>query len=166
MPISTDATENLTPLVELATSLGLANEHHAALLDAFRRQLAAQEHRLRAELDIKDTGLGTRRGERILPLREAERRHLTAALEHTRGKIYGRDGAAKLLDLKPTTLQSKLKKHGIDRLGAAGLGSGEGSKSNEASAEANSETNNETKLGATRIPTSPAMQASAAAMAE
>lgn len=59
---------------------------------------------------------------RLLPLREAERRHLMTALEHTRGKIYGRDGAARLLDLKPTTLQSKLKKHGINRLDAVNSG--------------------------------------------
>ncbi len=59
----------------------------------------------------------------LLPLREAERRHLVAALRQTTGKIYGPDGAARLLDLKPTTLQSKLKKHGIDRLQAAGLAS-------------------------------------------
>ncbi|MEM6989271.1 MAG: sigma 54-interacting transcriptional regulator [Myxococcota bacterium] len=51
----------------------------------------------------------------ILPWRDAERRHLMAALQATKGKIYGNDGAAQLLDLKPTTLQSKLKKHGIDR---------------------------------------------------
>lgn len=51
----------------------------------------------------------------ILPWRDAERRHLVAALQATGGKIYGNDGAAQLLELKPTTLQSKLKKHGIDR---------------------------------------------------
>ena len=34
-------------------------------------------------------------------------------LEVTDGKIYGEDGAAKLLGLKPTTLQSKMKKLGI-----------------------------------------------------
>jgi hypothetical protein len=66
-------------------------------------------------------------------LKEAERRHLVAALRQTAGKIYGRDGAARLLDLKPTTLQSKLKKHGIDRLQAAGVGSGEGSPSGDGS---------------------------------
>lgn len=56
----------------------------------------------------------------LLPLRTAERLHLLAALKQTGGKIYGRGGAAKLLDLKPTTLQSKLKKHGISRLDALG----------------------------------------------
>jgi formate hydrogenlyase transcriptional activator len=51
----------------------------------------------------------------VLPLYEAVRRHLLAALDVTGGKIYGSDGAAALLGLKPTTLQSKLKRHGIER---------------------------------------------------
>ncbi|MGB5811417.1 MAG: sigma 54-interacting transcriptional regulator [Polyangiales bacterium] len=49
----------------------------------------------------------------MVTLREHERRYLAQALRRTRGKIYGDDGAAKLLGLKPTTLQSKLKKHGL-----------------------------------------------------
>jgi transcriptional regulator with GAF, ATPase, and Fis domain len=44
---------------------------------------------------------------------DAERSHLQRALDQTRGKIYGVDGAARLLGLKPTTLQAKLKKHGL-----------------------------------------------------
>src|SRR5690606_9713428 len=74
---------------------------------------------------------------RLLPLRAAERLHLLAALEQTGGKIYGRDGAAELLDLKPTTLQSKLKKHGINRLDVAEratAGSHAGSGANGSSA--------------------------------
>ncbi len=39
--------------------------------------------------------------------------HLQKALSITDGKIYGKDGAAELLGMKPTTLQSKLKKCGI-----------------------------------------------------
>jgi formate hydrogenlyase transcriptional activator len=34
-------------------------------------------------------------------------------LEHTRGKIYGPGGAAELLGLPPTTLQSKLRRYGL-----------------------------------------------------
>jgi transcriptional regulator with GAF, ATPase, and Fis domain len=49
----------------------------------------------------------------MLPFREHERRYLARALSRTGGKIYGKDGAAALLGLKPTTLQSKLKKHGL-----------------------------------------------------
>ncbi|MEX0929963.1 MAG: sigma 54-interacting transcriptional regulator [Balneolales bacterium] len=44
---------------------------------------------------------------------EMNRRYLRKVLEKTRDKIYGKDGAARLLGLKPTTLQSKLKKLGI-----------------------------------------------------
>ncbi|MDX2088427.1 MAG: sigma-54 dependent transcriptional regulator [Kofleriaceae bacterium] len=37
------------------------------------------------------------------------------ALRRSRGKIYGRGGAAELLGLKPGTLQSKMRKLGIER---------------------------------------------------
>jgi transcriptional regulator with GAF, ATPase, and Fis domain len=37
------------------------------------------------------------------------------ALVRTGGKIYGVDGAAQLLGIKPTTLASRLKKLGINR---------------------------------------------------
>ncbi len=49
----------------------------------------------------------------VLPFAEAERRLLQRALAITGGKIYGDGGAAQLLRLKPTTLQAKLKKHGL-----------------------------------------------------
>lgn len=49
----------------------------------------------------------------ILPFDEMNKRYLERILQITAGKIYGDDGAAKVLDLKPTTLQSKLKKLGI-----------------------------------------------------
>ena len=38
-------------------------------------------------------------------------------LELTGGKIYGPDGAAARLGLKPTTLQSRMKKLGVSRTG-------------------------------------------------
>ncbi len=44
-----------------------------------------------------------------------ERQYLKAALAQTGGKIYGPNGAALLVGLKPTTLQSKLKKLGLKR---------------------------------------------------
>jgi len=37
------------------------------------------------------------------------------ALKQTGGKIFGPDGAAQLLGLKPTTLASRIKKLGITR---------------------------------------------------
>lgn len=113
MPNTVDHTGEFQPLAQLLGSLGLNGEQQAAVLDACH-------HGLLRGAGAQETGLGPAPGAPILPLREAERRHLLAALRHTGGKIYGRDGAAKLLDLKPTTLQSKLKKHGINRLDAVG----------------------------------------------
>jgi DNA-binding NtrC family response regulator len=46
-------------------------------------------------------------------LRHRERENIAAALRRTRGKIYGEDGAAKLLGVKPTTLLSRLAKLGL-----------------------------------------------------
>lgn len=39
--------------------------------------------------------------------------YLTEVLEKCGGKVYGKDGAAALLGMKPTTLQSKLLKYGV-----------------------------------------------------
>ncbi|HVW95851.1 MAG TPA: sigma 54-interacting response regulator [Mucilaginibacter sp.] len=44
---------------------------------------------------------------------EGERAHILAALKKCNGKIWGEGGAASLLDLPPTTLNSKMKKLGI-----------------------------------------------------
>jgi transcriptional regulator with GAF, ATPase, and Fis domain len=46
-------------------------------------------------------------------IRRLERDNLRAALEATRGRIYGRGGAADLLGVKGTTLASRLRKLGI-----------------------------------------------------
>lgn len=46
---------------------------------------------------------------------DAERENVLAALERARWKIYGPDGAAELLGVKPTTLASRIKKMGLKR---------------------------------------------------
>lgn len=48
-------------------------------------------------------------------LEECERNHIIAVLEMTHWKVSGEKGAAKILDLVPTTLESKMKKLGIQR---------------------------------------------------
>lgn len=48
-------------------------------------------------------------------MRDFERRNLVAALQASEGKIYGDDGAAARLGLRPTTLVSRLSKYGVDR---------------------------------------------------
>ena len=46
-------------------------------------------------------------------LRELEADNIRAALTASRGKIYGNDGAAMKLGMKPTTLSSRIKALGI-----------------------------------------------------
>jgi transcriptional regulator with GAF, ATPase, and Fis domain len=48
-------------------------------------------------------------------LEEAERLHIRKALQLSGGKISGTGGAAAILNLKPTTLEAKMKKLGISR---------------------------------------------------
>ncbi len=45
--------------------------------------------------------------------KENERSYFERLLAHTSGKLYGEHGAARIADLKPTTLRSKLIKHGM-----------------------------------------------------
>jgi formate hydrogenlyase transcriptional activator len=54
-----------------------------------------------------DTGGGS--------LHEAERRHIEAVLAQTRGLIEGPAGAARILNLHPNTLRSRMKKLGVKR---------------------------------------------------
>jgi DNA-binding NtrC family response regulator len=48
-------------------------------------------------------------------LQEADREHILRVLRETKGQIGGDDGAAARLGLKRTTLNSKMKKLGIER---------------------------------------------------
>jgi transcriptional regulator with GAF, ATPase, and Fis domain len=50
----------------------------------------------------------------FLPLDQAIRRHIEAALARTRGRIEGARGAAVLLGINPYTLRSKMRKLAID----------------------------------------------------
>lgn len=52
--------------------------------------------------------------------RERDRANIQAALDACAGKVFGRGGAAELLDVKPTTLASRIKALGISRSQAAG----------------------------------------------
>jgi len=57
------------------------------------------------------------KGERkLVSWKEYERRYITEVLEHTKDLIYGPKGAAKILGLKPSTLQSRMKKLGISKI--------------------------------------------------
>jgi formate hydrogenlyase transcriptional activator len=54
-------------------------------------------------------------------LKDTVKAQLVQALRLTRGKIYGKDGAAALLGLKPSTLQMRLRKLGLNRKVIGGL---------------------------------------------
>ncbi len=56
-------------------------------------------------------------GTRVLSLDELERRHITDVLEMTGWRVSGDNGAASILDIKPTTLEARMKKLGIKRRG-------------------------------------------------
>ena len=47
--------------------------------------------------------------------RRRERENIMKALEQSKGKIYGPDGAAAVLGMKPTTLSSRIKKMNLQR---------------------------------------------------
>lgn len=51
----------------------------------------------------------------LAELRAEEKRVISRALERTKWKIYGSDGAAAALGLRPTTLASRMKKLGLQR---------------------------------------------------
>jgi transcriptional regulator with GAF, ATPase, and Fis domain len=51
----------------------------------------------------------------MMTLEEVEKRHITHVLENTGWRVRGKNGAAEILGLKPTTLDSRIKKLGIPR---------------------------------------------------
>ena len=51
----------------------------------------------------------------VRPLQDVERDHIIAALRAAEGKVSGRGGAAEMLGLKPSTLESRMKKLAVDR---------------------------------------------------
>jgi PAS domain S-box-containing protein len=53
-----------------------------------------------------------------LTLEEAERQHIVSVLKHTQWRIDGPQGAARLLNVHPSTLRSRIKKLGIQRSAA------------------------------------------------
>lgn len=51
----------------------------------------------------------------IISLIESEKQCIVRALKHTKWRIRGKNGAAELLNINPTTLESRMKKLGIER---------------------------------------------------
>ncbi|RLD57504.1 MAG: hypothetical protein DRJ05_09615 [Bacteroidetes bacterium] len=56
-----------------------------------------------------------RSGHKSMALRDHEKEHILEVLEMTGWRVSGEQGAAKVLDIKPTTLEARMKKLGIVR---------------------------------------------------
>ncbi|SPQ01694.1 Transcriptional regulator containing sigma 54 interaction domain [Candidatus Sulfobium mesophilum] len=67
------------------------------------------------EVSLPETGDGAPFEEGGLNLEDVERRHIISVLKRTSWQVTGKGGAAEILGLKGTTLQSKMKKLGIKR---------------------------------------------------
>jgi len=50
-----------------------------------------------------------------MPLDEIERKHIINVLNQVKWRVRGNDGAANILGLKPSTLEFRMKKLGIQR---------------------------------------------------
>ena len=50
-----------------------------------------------------------------MTLEAIERQHILEILEKTNWRVSGQNGAAEILGLKPSTLESRMKKLGIQR---------------------------------------------------
>ena len=55
--------------------------------------------------------------DRLLPFMETERQYIIKVLEKTFWRVEGVDGAARILDMHPETLRSRMRKYGIKRPG-------------------------------------------------
>ena len=97
--------DDVLRLVASQIGIAVANERTSHELQQLR-------HRLQTE-----SGIARLRSNKAVlsedDVRRFERENILAALEATKGRVYGRGGAAELLGLKPTTLASRLKKLGI-----------------------------------------------------
>ena len=101
--------------VEHAVRLGalaLGNLRAFRDLAAERNRLAARNARLRGGEPLPED-LGEPPA--LTTLAEVQRRAIERALQHTGGRVSGPKGAAVILGLKPTTLESKMKRLGVKK---------------------------------------------------
>jgi transcriptional regulator with GAF, ATPase, and Fis domain len=66
-------------------------------------------------LGIALPGIGASAAAQSMALEDVERAHILRALELTHWRVRGKDGAAELLRLKPTTLESRMARLGLRR---------------------------------------------------
>jgi hypothetical protein len=74
-----------------------------------------KDHAAAVEWLLRTPCLEARSASAQLTLDECQRRHITEVLELTGWRVRGREGAARILGIKPTTLEARMKKLGIQR---------------------------------------------------
>ncbi len=99
----------------LARGENILAEHLMPAVNAYRGNQAQGPQKRLTPVASSATGVSEPDSPYFPNINEALRTHIMTALKKSGGKIYGSDGAAALLGMKPTTLQSKMKKLGIDR---------------------------------------------------
>ena len=67
-----------------------------------------------------NAGAGAQGSDEWPTLNQVQRNYIRKVLDRTRGKIYGPGGAAEILDIKPSTLQSRMQKLGVERIPSKG----------------------------------------------
>ena len=66
-------------------------------------------------LNIELPGVKHRKSIKVANIREHEKNYILDVLEMTEWRIRGKGGAAEILAIKPTTLESRMLKLGIER---------------------------------------------------
>jgi len=77
-----------------------------------RAVILAQRPRLKVGLPANSVSFSSSRS---LTMRDVERKHIGRVLEMTGWRIRGQGGAAEILDMKPSTLRSRMAKLGLQR---------------------------------------------------
>jgi transcriptional regulator with GAF, ATPase, and Fis domain len=107
----------LANVLERATILSSGAELGAAAFDLPARGGAVGEPARAVAPEAEDSPARAPLKPGAVPtLAAVQREHIIRVLSLTRGRVYGPGGAAALLGLKPSTLQSRMKKLGVARL--------------------------------------------------
>ena len=61
-------------------------------------------------LEVQLPRIQTQNGDQTVLLKDVERNHILKIMKQTGWRVRGKQGAAELLGLKPTTLESRMKK--------------------------------------------------------
>jgi len=94
-------------------AFAIAQVRALAEVDRARAQLASELAARRAQAEPAERAAPSSGW--LRPLRDLEREAIERVLEHTGGRVSGPRGAAAILGMKPTTLDSRIRKLGVKK---------------------------------------------------